>query len=905
MNFSTTQAADEVVTVCDPDIRPLFPVRYALNKQTLFAFADQCPDLTPPVSIDQLRNHELQRIRQGYIYIYAHNGHPDHTNSDGKGTWLVFRYIAGAGADDNSGHFRTDTDTHTHGQYQFCKYEWEDGADSDWHIRDSRRYPYAFVKQQVKIIDIAYSEERWPGHFFLMAELDGNIRSQLMTRVELEPEKTAHSAPLAELDQYVAEFMPDIAINPDANAVCYTAFQPDFAGRVLDCADARKHGRIIALPDHLGELLDINSAHLVKSHSLKNFSAEYQYPLVIGRAVKNLQEAIQEGRKGFFGFFKRIGDHPIGADYETFYHQIEADQQAIEEEIATLVLGHQEMVSRSGNHTLLAEAQIALQGLDSVTGPTDASRVDYVFFLMSRMFNTLGTSAHGSVALTQLLEDKVEDKSKKWFSIFVKSLTVMATASTELLQTYRTHFNILLSVTAKELAMVWVKSKGGILHKAPIEKILGVTQRNLKVLPGQLEEVLRINLAKLGFAGANPASLDMERFLIDIDTGPRPQTLVDIPFYKVTATGNLNVQGQQLVTVYQNVKLGIQGGGMLLGLYSAFHAVSHWHSVRGDQKVLGEYDPVARIVVALLDTFAAGKALHSAVNTAQFTQGISQQVFAKLFQANTTYFQAISASTQNLARTGGVAANLSRFVTIGNIAGVAGILLSGVYAFEAAKTNDRAALIGNSLVALGGAVILMFGASGIGTVVGLVLIISGTLITLGQDSDVDAWVKRSFWGSSEQYWEGKKRPMPISLRIDRAKVLSDPDDPEHKKRKEDFDKELEGYNNLTWRLRIENAVQGDGWLKIYFPGIESATDVERLSLSINYATRTRGDVGFVHYTVLLDAISIQKHFAGYGMVQVQILEAINPKRLVSVRAGFPKSSGGEFKDEKLLKGKEL
>lgn len=816
---------------------------------------------------------------------------------------MIFRYVAGAGADDNSGHLRTDTDTHTHGQYQFCKYEWGGGAGGDWHIRDSLRYPYAFVNKKVKIIDIAYSEERWPGYFFLMSELDGNIRNQLMTRVKLEPEKTAHSVSLAEIDQYVAEFKPDAVTNPDDNALRYTAFQPDRYSRVVDCPNALENGRIIALPDHLGEVLDINSAHVVKSHSLKNFSAEYQYPLVIGQAVGNLKKTIEEGYKGFSGFFKKwFSTHPIGINYETFYNQIEADQKAIETEMASLVEAHRQVIGRNGKHTLLTEAAIALQNLNSVADSTEASRIDYVFFLMSRMFNTLGVSAHGSAALAKLFENEATDQSKEWFTIFVKSVETMAEASTELLQTYRTHFNVLLSVTAKELAMAWVTSDGGILHKAPIERILVVTQRNISVQPSQMEEAMRLNLSRLGFTGAKPISPDIEQLSVGIDTGPRPQALVEMPFYEVTANGNLTAQGQGLVNVYQNVELGVQGGSLLLGLYSAYHAAKNWYSVRQRHTDFGAlaYDPVVQISAALLDTFAAGRALQSAANTAQFTQGTSQQLFTRIFSSGTNYFSAASASTQSFARSGGIAANLSRFATIGNIAGAVGILLAGAQAFEAAKADDRAAFIGNSLVALGGAVILIFGASGIGTVVGLVLIISGVLITLGQDSDVDAWVRHSFWGSSDKYWFGDDRIRPIENLIAEAKRLAHGDSDIRRF----FEQELEGYKNLVWNLSITNSAQGDHRVEIHFPGIESATDMARLEVRVEgahwrrWARTRRGSL----------IASAQTHFTGHGLVYVEIPNIVdigNDDWRIKISASFPKSSGGEFHHSLMLRKDEI
>ncbi|MCE8439348.1 toxin VasX [Rhodovulum sulfidophilum] len=84
--LSETRAADELTSACDEDIRPIFPVRHALTEEALFNIARDGTSPGEPGAIGAQGSYELRRLRQGYVYIYARNGHPDRLSSDSKGT---------------------------------------------------------------------------------------------------------------------------------------------------------------------------------------------------------------------------------------------------------------------------------------------------------------------------------------------------------------------------------------------------------------------------------------------------------------------------------------------------------------------------------------------------------------------------------------------------------------------------------------------------------------------------------------------------------------------------------------------------------------------------------------------------------------------------------------------------
>jgi len=575
--LSETRNADEVASPCDENIRPIFPVRHALTEDALFNITREGRTPGTPKAIGASPDHELRRIRQGYIYIYARNGHPDNLGSDSDGTWLVFRYVSRPDVDDSSSHIRADVST-PNGRYQFYKLEWTGGgADGQWEVKDTRRYPYAFVNKQVSEIEIAYSEERWPGHLFLMAQLNSSVRSQLMTPVNVVQESTEHSAPLAQISAKVAEFNSTAEANPPGNAIRYTAFQPEAESQVVICQNSRENGRLVAVQDHLGELMDIQAAHLAKSHSLKTFSAEYQYPLMIGKGVKNLWEHIDHAG-GTWDFLDFNGT-PLGGDYLGAYDAIETRQQVLNAELKALVRSYWAVSTRTGPGTLLAEIETCMDGLEKVSGEAEARRVDYVFFLLSKAFQTIGTSAYGSASMVAMLGGTASDKSKEWFAIFKTAIEAAAESAPDLLQKYRTHMNITFAVTSKELAMAWVQSPAGLIHKKAVEKILGVQEITVPVSPNNIDDALRETFARAGLTGQRPQSVSFDTDTLtaamDGDT-PRPAQMIGVPYYEINGTGTLTARGQAMSEAYRAGAFAKEGGALLLSFYAAFQTLKNW-----------------------------------------------------------------------------------------------------------------------------------------------------------------------------------------------------------------------------------------------------------------------------------------------------------------------------------------
>lgn len=898
-DFSESQGADDPVSACDEAIRPIFPVRYALTETKLFDLARAGGSVNAPSSLASHPDHDARRIRQGWVYIWAEE-HPEQTGSEPSHKWLIFRYSGGGADDANSRMIRSDVMQGSPSPYRFTKYEWHGGAEGEWRIDDPRTYPYAFVHRDVSRIFIAYSEERWPGHLFTLADNDESQRARLMVEVNLTSEETAHSAPLNQLSSKVAEFMPSQEANPLANAVRYTALQPETASRVAICQNSRERGRIVALHDHLGELLDISTLHLAKSNSLKSFSAQYQYPLIIGKGVKNLRDndALRDAN-----WVRALS---YSDQYVALYDSIENQQRRLNLETQNLVDAFYSVATRTGQGTVTTETTITLDGLKEVASDSDMRRVDYAAFMLGRLFLTIGTSAPGSASLMAMFDGTGSTKIKELGDLFNKTIGAAGTASTMHLQRHRTHLNVLFEVTSKELALAMVQSPAGLFYRTNITRILGVRSTSIQVPVDKVGDAMRLNLAQLGFLGIRPTNLTIDGMTATFDVGTRPTAMVGVEFQTVTATGTLNQTGSNAISLYRGFETASNGGTLLLGFFSAYQTVHNWHSVRQRTTSIGivSHDPVVQVTAAMFDMAASMRGLSLAANGARFSQGVSTQLFSRMFAvgAGTGFFNAASASAQSTSGATGVAAHMGKIITIGNVAGGIGILISMGQSYEGFRSGDRAAFLGNALVAIGGSITLMIGlsllASGPALILGLVLIVVGIAISFFQHNDAEAWVASSFWGSSPQYWGITRAPQ--AALIEAAKDMANG----NQQLAQAFAGELEGYANLTWSIQVTNAASRDQFFEITFPGFvdsgsTSATQIHVTSLKPAFLGTT-----YTHPVAI-----VERRFVGANTLRVKVEPPSESAREENYAAriivSYPKSSGGEFRAELMERWQEI
>ena len=92
--FSATQSATDPVLPCEKGIRPIFPVRFAIKPSVLTELSLNPRTLNAETDAANPGDHELRRIRQGYVYIFVHNEieDVDSRTEASNGYWMVFRY---------------------------------------------------------------------------------------------------------------------------------------------------------------------------------------------------------------------------------------------------------------------------------------------------------------------------------------------------------------------------------------------------------------------------------------------------------------------------------------------------------------------------------------------------------------------------------------------------------------------------------------------------------------------------------------------------------------------------------------------------------------------------------------------------------------------------------------------
>ncbi len=219
--------------------------------------------------------------------------------------------------------------------------------------------------------------------------------------------------------------------------------------------------------------------------------------------------------------------------------------------------------------------------------------------------------------------------------------------------------------------------------------------------------------------------------------------------------------------------------------------------------------PVGRFVdkyyiamtVQFVDSFAATFALGSKITVNGSVQQLSKNLTAKLAEQvikNNKVSEAVAKQVGNSAKGMGMA----RIGMLAKTAGYLGVALSLIKSGDAFYSDKNAAGTGNLLMAVGGAVMIYFGPSGIGILIGLLLIIVGGLTEMfGSLSELEQWAKDSFWGSSDKYW-GRQRDINLNTQLDRSTILNNPDDIDHKEIKSYFEKEVIDFENLFFGFGI-------------------------------------------------------------------------------------------------------
>ncbi|MCQ9124115.1 toxin VasX, partial [Rodentibacter caecimuris] len=299
------QAAQELSdghSKCELPIIPLYPVRYGLSIDYLAqARAGNIKNLSEiaPAGIGQSEVHSLMKLRQGFVYIYAHTKHRLFSTDD-KGKWLVFRYVTHSDDINSASEFEQLSDYQNAGlndSFLLCKWG-EKGANGNWTLGkiDTSKYPCmtntisfntAFVDKDVDIVDIAYSEYMWSSEIIERFEKDDKLRQIVMTTVNVSaPEK--HSAPLKDLNIHVLEYQSLDESNDlsEQTQSWYTKLKNTAIPSALSgFPDYKETGLMVALQDVVGEMHELQKLIIDFTEKQKAYYARYAYPITIGNII--------------------------------------------------------------------------------------------------------------------------------------------------------------------------------------------------------------------------------------------------------------------------------------------------------------------------------------------------------------------------------------------------------------------------------------------------------------------------------------------------------------------------------------------------------------------------------------------------------------------------------------------
>ena len=777
--FSETKDADEIMAPCDPNIIPIFPARYAISDAALLNMVKHGTAPTAPSTLTGSGDHDLRRIRQGYVYIYSVRS---------QNPWQVFRYHTGSD-DDNSPGTESDTQEH-YNSYKFAKYMWttdpetgRGGAAGYWQIEENRIYPYAFVGENVSEIYIAYSEERWPAYFFERAEVDIGFRQKIMQYVNLVSEETDYSCPLQNIADHVAEFKEDTPEYPPSNAYRYVALKPENTTQVVDCEHSGTVGRVIALHDHMGELLDIQSAILVKSHSARTYAASYEYPLKIGKCIRSVRDTITDRwEEGFDAWWRELwGNHPLGVQYDTKFRQIEAGGLLLEANVKALVEAYYDVLDRSGNFTVGMQRDLVNAGKELDSRPHFVAKLlDYGFHLLARIYESIGTCEVGSAKILGTLLDVQGLQNSTWAEFIHGIISKISDVKHEFNLKYGQNINLFFAATANEFAQAFYYRPDGGAFLTKFRGSLGLQFDLIDVSLNQLDDQFRSQLADLGLStqyNSRTGVMQGNARAQQTSIGDHTIKMLDI---EVQADGFMNAQGHRTLNE-SRIRQGVFNGlGLILGFWSGIEALRDWNQPQDNETLIGDAvtDPRVQIGAALMDVLSGSYALAAVRNQSAYAGHMTQEIFENLFTggAKTSSFidDTVMAAKGFIGR-GGVAATMKTAAMLGKFAGILGVVVNGGLAIEGFLRGDRAMMTGNALMAIGGLVMVAGTATGIGAIPGLIIggLITaiGFAITLAQDSAFDRWVRECFWGNSDDYW-GKTRYQLIDLQIDEAKALA-------------------------------------------------------------------------------------------------------------------------------------
>lgn len=890
------QPADQPKSFCDPQVIAIFPVRYALTKDKLGQIAAGATSIAVPQNKDNLRDHELRRIRAGYVYIYGDND-----------TWRVYRYLADPSTDENSTLDFEDSERKAGARQKFYEINWSNGAGSIWRAV-SNPASYLTVSSTVSKIWIAYSEERWPFHMLELLENHASLRAKVMQEINLTAEDTPHSFKLDQLPQKVAEFRSSAARNPVENQMRYTQLQAEQVSR-LDplCERNKETARAVVLRDDLGELLDVGALHVQLAATIQRFAQEHYYATSMADCVDLIRTDVNNTQDKWYKYFST---HPLNPQFDTLRRQIRTEMAAQERRSAGMIGLMATIFARDGNFSPIAEIGVAMNGISAIRDKRSAEAWAYCWFLLGRSWQYTAVTATGNTVMGKVFDDQGPGKTSDWLKVMTSLLDASNKGSYAFeIRTLR-HFNFAVSSQAYVMAQRWTRSPAGIFFIESFAKPHGRVVTMRTVPASNVAAVIREQFASMNVPTRGGS--------FDAATGHFASArthLLNIPVVEGGASINMTNSGQshfQALHVADNV---LKGASLLLGLCTTYSALQQLSKPAGrEATMLGSAVNNAKVqVISELVGLAAAITDIGKITSAANFGGIRAEGMRALFQ-NGARFNLAEIKVLNLQSTvNGSAVNISKFASFANAALMVGAAIAIGRSYEGWVRGDMNAALGNALVAAGSIVMLAVGSTGFGAVAGLVMIAVGTAITIFADDDLTKWLRGSFWGEGYYvYWDRDRIP-DFNLQLQLSKALAN----RNSAMSGYYKQELEDFLDLIWGISVSNQAKGDKKVEIYCGAIQTPADVGKLTVTLGEVSQSSSFMGVPgpRSSIEVRGVSVDLQFIEPQRV-LATFRNFTPREqsttfgtthydTVDVTARYPKFGGGTWENVLTVSGFEL
>lgn len=870
-NLSSTQSANDPVAPCDQNIIPIFPVRFAIKPSVLTEISESYRNVSAEDNLHNEVDHEFRRIRQGFVYIYAKNGVEDeNTRTDTeKGKWLIFRYNTEAG-DANSSNVNSggevpfylrapDTDINVGGQYVFKLYEWVDGAASgQWRLNDSRTYPYAFVPHTTTEIEIAYSEHRWPAYFFEQLENDSALREKLFTQVSLGAEETNFSAPLSKLQDIVVDFKSNVVdkyvrgvFGPLTEyADLHTGVKPQTPEQIAPCEYSRTTGRIVALHDPVGRILDINERIHKNDNERTAFSLAHQYPLTTARAIDKIKHIVDDAN-----WIKDFIYDDIIVDDKLWTELYNSEQQfdLIAENLLKL---HKVSIAHNQNYSLHKQIDFALSGVTGSAQKKDIELITYASELLNQIYLGVGNTIPGSEYQMETIAQTggsitmgrtINDYLKTWAKVadIVKSGVQKrldnALGAAE-------SFDSFLKINGPELGKLQLQYTNPEFRDT-LKKLYGVDDFNQRPLNiTDVEDVIKNGLLPEATTSSSFAAGETNVTRQNANTVQSQQNLgrtvsstanvdtIDLQYVSIEGEFYPSAGFQEKAASQLDVRFSMAGLSAFLnfsGIYFILEGRDNQTAQTGVGKIaentylnlLVATGSIINDIYECRQTFANGNFVRTS------SQGLSQKLY-KALGKNSTLKPIANFSSR--IRVGAISGTrVSQFA--GKAFGAIGVLFTAFTAYEGFSTGNKAKGWGNTIAAFGSAMLMagaLLGPIGIG--IAVILIAAGIIAEwFGSLNPVEEWAYKSFWGKSDYYWgKDTRRLENINVQIDKSEALADPDDADYGNIKAFFENEMRAFEDLFLKLRVDNITSRGKQFDIFLPRYNETGSNPNLSVTV-------------------------------------------------------------------------